>query len=125
MMNETQNWRCRRRPWPKHDSDGRLVSAAIDCGQPFPSGEDNTWLVAIDGSVHSLRATAQATHLAGLMKGCAIHLPNVQPWVSKEAAESELLDTDIAAIEAARRLDQTHDRRPYRDPLIALGARFR
>jgi len=72
------------------DSDGRLVGVAIDGGQFLAASGNNTWLVAIDGSEHSLRAATQAGHLAGQMNNCAIHLINVQPWLSKEAAENEL-----------------------------------
>lgn len=103
-MNETLE---RAMPAPaltERDSDGRLVGVAIDGGQSLPSDKGNIWLVAVDGSAHSLRATAQAAHLAGLMQGCAIHLVNVQPWLGKEAAESELPCRGWEATTEARRL---------------------
>ena len=71
----------------ERDSDGRLIGVVVDCSQPLSSAEDNAWL----GSEHSLRAAAEATHFAGLIKSGAIHLINVQPWLGKETAESELL----------------------------------
>ena len=86
----------------ERDSDGRLIGVVIDCAQPLPAVTDNAWLVAIDGSAHSLRATAEAAHLAGLMRGGAIHLLNVQPWLGKEAAESELPRRGWAATAGAR-----------------------
>lgn len=85
------------------DSDGRLIGLSIDSGRPISLVEENTWLVAIDGSEHSLHAAAQAAHL-GLMKNCVIHLINVQPWLSKEAAESELMQRGWDATAKARDL---------------------
>lgn len=103
-MNETQEQAMPVPALTERDSDGRLIGVAIDCGHSLPLAEDNTWLVAIDGSAHSLRATAEAARLAGLMKGCAIQLLNVQPWLSKEAAEHELPHRGWEATAAARGL---------------------
>ncbi|MDP3845057.1 MAG: universal stress protein [Pseudomonas sp.] len=88
----------------ERDSDGRLIGVVVDCPQPLPAAADNAWLVAIDGSAHSLRATAEAARLAGLIKSGVIHLLNVQPWLGKEAAQSELLRRGWAATAAARGL---------------------
>lgn len=86
------------------DSDGRLVGVVLDSEQSLLPGEDNVWLVAIDGSEHSLRATAKAAHLVSLMKNGGIHLVSVQPWLSKEAAENELSCRGWEATSAARTL---------------------
>lgn len=82
------------------DRDGRLIRLAIDCGRPFSSAEKNNWIVAIDGSEYSLRAATQAQYFGS----CAIHLINVQPWLSKEAAESELMQRGWDATSRARAL---------------------
>lgn len=85
------------------DSDGRLIALSVDSSRQLPSVEQNSWLIAIDGSEHSLRATTQAAYF-GLMKNGAIHLLNVQPWLSKEAAESELMQRGWDATAKARAL---------------------
>lgn len=91
----------------KYDSDGRLIAVSINCSQPLSTNKDNIWLVAIDGSEYSLRAASQAAYLA-LMPHCAIHLINVQPWLSKEAAKSELKQRGWdATIKARKLLDES------------------
>jgi nucleotide-binding universal stress UspA family protein len=102
MMNQTAERAMPEPTLTERDSDGRLIGVAIDCAQPLPAAAESAWLVAVDGSAHSLRATAEAARLAGLMKGGAIHLLNVQPWLGKEAAESELPRRGWAATTAAR-----------------------
>lgn len=71
----------------ERDADGRLVGASIDSGN---AANENVWLIAIDGSAHSLRAVGEAIRLARQMKSCSLHFAHVQPWMSKEAAEAEL-----------------------------------
>ena len=83
------------------DAAGRLVYAAIDSEPPL-TDERNAWLIGIDGSPHSLRATAAAMRQAATMKFCALHLVNVQAWLSNEAAESELLRRGWDATAGAR-----------------------
>jgi len=73
----------------ERDEAGRLVYLATDSERPLMD-ERNVWLVAIDGSPHSLRGTAVAMRQAAAMKSCVLHLVNVQPWLSHEAAEREL-----------------------------------
>lgn len=85
----------------ERDDGGRLIYVAID-SQPPLADERNAWLVAIDGSPHSLRATAEAMRQAARMKSCALNLVNVQSWLSKEAAEEELLHRGWAATANAR-----------------------
>jgi len=84
----------------KRDADGRLVSLTIDGGLGATSS-GTAWLVAIDGSGHSQHAVVEAIRLATKMKDCTLHVVNVQPWMSKEAAESELMDRGLAATDAA------------------------
>jgi nucleotide-binding universal stress UspA family protein len=74
----------------QHDADGRLVGLVFDSAPPLPAPETNPWLVAIDSSDNALRAVAHAADLANAMKACTLHLANVQPWLSLEAAEAEL-----------------------------------
>jgi nucleotide-binding universal stress UspA family protein len=83
------------------DSDGRLVGLTIDCGLGMTSTSSNAWLVAVDGSKHSQNAVAEAARLATKMKDCTLHVVNVQHWMSKEAAESELMNQGLAATDAA------------------------
>jgi nucleotide-binding universal stress UspA family protein len=104
MMNQTAERVMPEPTLTERDSDGRLIGVVIDCAQPRPAAADNAWLVAIDGSAHSLRATAEAARLAGLMQGGSIHLLNVQPWLAKEAAQSELPRRGWAATAGARGL---------------------
>lgn len=87
----------------EHDASGRLVYVSID--SELPLVEDGTkWLVAIDGSPHSLRATATALRQAKAMRSCALHLINAQTWLSNEAAESELLRRGWNATATAREM---------------------
>lgn len=85
----------------ERDADGRLVHVEIDSTPP-PADQCNIWLIAIDGSPHSLRATAAAMRQASAMKSCALHLVNVQAWLALEAAESELLGRGWVATAGAR-----------------------
>ena len=89
----------------ERDADERLVYAVIDSEPPLTNAS-NRWLIAVDGSPHSLRATAAAMRHAAAMKSCALHLVNVQPWLSKEAAEDELLRRGwVASADARAMLD--------------------
>ncbi len=85
----------------ERDAAGRLVYMTIDSATPLVAAQ-NLWLIAVDGSPHSLRATATTLHQAAAMKSCALHLVNVQPWLSHEAAESELLSRGWNATADAR-----------------------
>lgn len=74
----------------RRDADGRLTGVVIDSRQAAMPSAQNTWLIAVDGSPHAQRATAEALRLIGTMPGCALHLVHVEHWLSKEAAEAEL-----------------------------------
>lgn len=111
----------------ERDEAGRLIYLAIDSTPPLPA-EDNPWLVAVDGSPQSLRATAEAARMAS----CALHLVNVQHWLAVEAAEAELpLRGWNATAEARALLDAAG--RPWRlhvtmgeaaDSIAALAKRL-
>ncbi|MHB1201216.1 MAG: universal stress protein [Polaromonas sp.] len=62
------------------------------------------WLVAVDGSACSLRAVAMVARLAALEQGAEVDLVHVQPWLNKEAAETELPRRGWAATAQARHL---------------------
>ncbi|MFT3850021.1 MAG: universal stress protein [Propionivibrio sp.] len=85
------------------DADGRLIGLSLDGGARALPGEMQ-WLIAVDGSDHSLRAVAEAARLAGRFKDRTLHLVNVQRWLSREAAESELGSRGWKVTEKARAL---------------------
>ncbi|WP_153109119.1 universal stress protein [Propionivibrio limicola] len=88
----------------QRDADDRLIALSIDGSQGFPAQEENSWLLAIDGSDYSLRAASEALRLSCQSGDCSFHVVNVQHWLSKEAAESELLHRGWAATKGARAL---------------------
>jgi nucleotide-binding universal stress UspA family protein len=104
MMRETSQDAVPAASHTEREDNGRLVRVDIDSGPSLPADESFIWLVAVDGSEHSLRATAQAALLAERAKNCAIHLLHVVPWVSKEAAELELARAGWDATATARQL---------------------
>ena len=88
----------------ERDDIGRLIAATFEIGRPQPDAS-NGWLVAVDGSDYSLRAVEQAARLASEASARAsIDLINVQPWLGKEAAETELPQRGWAATARARAL---------------------
>jgi len=92
----------------QRDADGRLIavtfhSQAIPC--PDAAGDD--WLIALDGSEHALQALSMAMRLSMESGTRVLDLVNVQPWMSREAAETELPKRGwAAAAEACGRLDE-------------------
>ena len=90
----------------ERDDIGRLIAATYESSRVQPdAGSDSGWLVAVDGSDHSLRAVSQAARLASESHARAsIDLVNVQPWLGKEAAETELPQRGWAATALARAL---------------------
>lgn len=88
----------------ERDAGGRLTGLVLDSARPLPAPGVNPWLVAVDGSANALRALDHAARLAGEMSACAVHLIHVQPWLSKEAAESDLAQRALEASAAARTL---------------------
>lgn len=103
-MNEAQEQVMPAPVLLQRDSDGRLVGVVIDGGHPLLSTEGNAWVAAIDGSAYSLRATTKLAHMLGLMRVGGVHLINVQPWLSTEAAERELLRRGWEATALERKL---------------------
>ncbi len=92
----------------QRDADGRRISVTFESGsgQPAVLPAGDCWLVALDGSGHSMHALAQAMRLATESGVHALDLVNVQPWLSKEAAEVELPRRGWAAcVDACARLD--------------------
>jgi nucleotide-binding universal stress UspA family protein len=88
----------------EHDSDNRLIGLVYDSTPPLPAPDANPWLVAVDGSDNALRAVAHAADQAARMKACSLHLVQVQPWLAKEAAETELAHRSLGATARARGL---------------------
>ena len=87
----------------RHDEDGRLIAACFEsAGAALITDAGACWLVALDGSdnaLHALAAAARMSKAAGLR---FIDLVNVQPWMSKEAAQAELLQRGWRSTAAAR-----------------------
>ncbi len=88
----------------ERDAAGRLIALVFDSARPLPAPHVNPWLVAVDGSANALRALTHAIGLAGEMSACSLHLVHVQPWLSKEAAQTELAAQALAATDQARTL---------------------
>jgi nucleotide-binding universal stress UspA family protein len=76
----------------------------FDSASPLPAPVTNRWLVAVDSSDSALRAVAHAASQASTMTACVLHLVNVQPWLSMEAAEAELAQRAWLATTRARAL---------------------
>lgn len=91
-----------------HDDDGRLISLSFESQLiPCPSPAGDGWLVAIDGSEHAMRALAEAIRFSKERGVHWLDLVNVQPWLSKEAAQAELAKRgQAAAAQACAMLDQ-------------------
>ncbi len=86
----------------QRDDAGRLIALVFDSTPPLAAPEANPWLIAVDNSDNSLRAIEHAANQALLMNACALHLIHVQPWFSKEAAETELAHHGLEATSRAR-----------------------
>lgn len=94
----------------RHDADGRLVSVTFQSRalqRPDAAGDD--WLVALDGSEHALKALNVAMRLCTESGARALDLVNVQPWMSKEAAEAELPRRGWAAAAKACAMLDAHE----------------
>lgn len=84
------------------DAADRLVALTLSSDNAPP--ERNTWLVAVDGSTESLQAVAEAIRLSVNTQHKQLHLAHIQPWMSMEAAESELARRSWEATVPARAL---------------------
>ena len=88
----------------RRDDIGRLVAATWHGTGAGDGAGSARWLVAVDGSECSLRAVAMVARLAALERNAEIDLVHVQPWLNKEAAETELPQRAWAATAQARHL---------------------
>jgi nucleotide-binding universal stress UspA family protein len=86
----------------RRDADGRLARLRFASASEASSGP--AWLIAIDGSRQANQAVRAALRLADDMKACSLHLLHVERWLSKEAAECELLVRGQEASREARQL---------------------
>ena len=87
----------------RRDDIGRLVAVTWHASGARVNG-NNRWLVAVDGSECSLRAVAMAARLAALGHDGEVDVVHVQPWLVKEAAQTELARRGWAATAQARQL---------------------
>lgn len=92
----------------QRDDMGRLVGVTWHAAGAA-SGEKARarWLVAVDGSACSLRAVALVADLAARENCAEVDLVHVQPWLNKEAAETELPRCGWAATAQTRQLLDT------------------
>lgn len=88
----------------RRDDMGRLVAVTWHGAGASDDAGSARWLVAVDGSECSLRAVAMVAGLAALERGAEVDLVHVQPWLNKEAADTELARRGWAATAQARRL---------------------
>ena len=88
----------------RRDDIGRLVAVTWHASGVRAASGNNSWLVAVDGSECSLRAVAMAARLAALGHDGEVDIVHVQPWLVKEAAETELARRGWAATAQARQL---------------------
>ena len=87
----------------EHDELGRVIAARFEStGKPVTGGEH--WLIAVDGSMHALRAVEHAAKMAQHME-VALSLITVLPWQSREAAIELPTHASAQLEEACARLD--------------------
>ena len=86
----------------QRDGGGRLIALVFDSAPPLAAPIVNLRLIAVDSSDNALRAVVHAASQAALMSAGGLHLVHVQPWLSKEAAESELAQRGLEATARAR-----------------------
>ncbi len=86
----------------QRDATGRVIALVFDSTPPLAAPDVNPWLVAVDNSDNALRAVVHMVRQAPLMKACALHLVHVHPWLSREAAETELAHLGLDATSRAR-----------------------
>ena len=88
----------------RRDDIGRLIAVTWHGSGVRAVSSNNRWLVAVDGSECSLRAVAMAARLAALGDEGEVDIVHVEPWLVKEAAETELARRSWAATAQARQL---------------------
>jgi nucleotide-binding universal stress UspA family protein len=86
----------------RRDGDGRLTNVVLDSTPPPAATAIHPWLIAVDASPPAQRAVAEALRLGRTIPDCAFHLVHVVSWLSKEAAETELVRRAWAATRAVR-----------------------
>jgi nucleotide-binding universal stress UspA family protein len=87
-----------------HDEMGRLVSARFESALP-QAGTGQRWLLAVDGSPHSLRAVEHALKMARAGE-LSLELITVLPWCSKEASVELPAHGWVHLADACARLDE-------------------
>ena len=88
----------------RRDDIGRLIAVTWHGSGVRAVSSNNRWLVAVDGSECSLRAVAMAARLAALGDEGEVDIVHVEPWLVKEAAETELARRSWVATAQARQL---------------------
>lgn len=87
----------------QRDESGRRIAVTFESRTVQPIAPSNDcWLVALDGSKHSMHALATAMSLASESGMHTLDLAHVQPWLSTEAAETEFPQRGWATAADAR-----------------------
>lgn len=85
------------------DDMGRLMAVTWTRAPASQAAGTGRWLVAVDGSPASLRALEMAARMtAASQHGAGVDLVHVQPWLTREAAETELARRGWSATAPAR-----------------------
>ena len=88
----------------RRDDIDRLVAVTWQGAGAGRGIGHNCWLVAVDGSECSLRAVSMAARLTALDADTEVDVLFVQPWLVKEAAETDFARRGWAATAKARQL---------------------
>ena len=88
----------------RRDDIDRLVAVTWQGAGAGHGIGHNCWLVAVDGSECSLRAVSMAARLTALDADTEVDVLFVQPWLVKEAAETDFARRGWAATAKARQL---------------------
>ena len=88
----------------RRDDIDRLVAVTWQGAGAGHGIGQNCWLVAVDGSECSLRAVSMAARLTALDADTEVDVLFVQPWLVKEAAETDFARRGWAATAKARQL---------------------
>ncbi|MDP1533046.1 MAG: universal stress protein [Rubrivivax sp.] len=106
-MNDAETQNPAPTPTPtaqRRDDIDRLIAVTWHGAGASDDAGRRHWLAAVDGSDCSLRSLSMVVRLVEVERSGAVDLVNVQPWLVKEAAETELPRRGWQATAQARQL---------------------